>query len=188
MDSNDYDIINLNFTSKTFLAYFGFFPNVFFGNVGRYDQIFFPERPEMFNMEDCIEENLFNNNNNSNNSNNSNSNCVNAAKNNNNVMEKKMARFKKHEIANLKVYKVKLQKLLYTYNHLLEVIEKNNKIKKNVADLFQKFFAELQTLQENYKYQRDSIIRSHMIDIFGHFEDADEKPFDLSNLIFFDLI
>jgi hypothetical protein len=184
MDSNEN--INTNFTSKTFLAYFAFYPGVFFGNVGRYDDIFFPERPEVFNMEACIEENLFKNEITNDNHNHTDI-CKHNAK-NNTVKENKLARFKKHESVNLKVYQARLKKLLSIHYHLLQVLEKDNKMKENMAAVFQKFFAELQTLQENFKYQRDSIIRSHMIDIFGHFEDADDKPFNFSNLNFLNYI
>lgn len=154
----------MEFTSKniTFLAYFGCFPGVFFGNVGRYADIYFPERLEAFNMETTTDENLLNNN----------SNTAGMK------IEKKMARFKSHDISNRKVYKARLQKLLLTYDHLLKVLQTDKKREENMALLFQKFLLELHTLQENFKYQRDSIIQNHMIDMF------EDNSFDVQDLDF----
>jgi hypothetical protein len=159
--------------SKSFLAYFGFYSNVFFGNVGRYADIYFPERGEVFDMENALEENLC-----------SNGNVSEPSANNN----KKIEKFQKLQKTNATVYKARLQKLLLTHDHLFKVLEKDKKNRENIAQLFQKFFIELQTLQENFKYQRDAIIRNHMIDMFGHFEDADDKSYDYRNVNILDFI
>lgn len=163
-DANDF------FKSKSFLAYYGYYSNVFFGNIGRYADIYFPERGEVFNMENAIEENL----------------CKNEKKTTNN--NKKYAKFQKLQKANATVYKAKLQKLLLTHDHLFKVLEKDKKNNENIAKLFQKFFIELQTLQENFKYQRDAIIRNHLIDNFGYFKDADDKSFDYRDVNILDFI
>jgi hypothetical protein len=158
------------FYTKTFLAYFGYFSNVFFGNVGRHTDVIFPERPEVFNMENAIEENLFHHT------------IENDCTTLRNV--KKVDKFKSLQSTNAKVYKARFQKLVLNHDHLLKLLkqDKKNKNKENIAMLFQKFLVELQNLQENFKYQRDAIIRNHMIDIFGHFENADDNSFDFRNV------
>jgi len=137
--------------SNTFTSFFGATPNVFFGNVGRCLEIYFPNKPEAFSLNDLLEPEV---------------------KTKADVL--KLSKYKKSSALNQKLFETRKQKLVFIYNHQLQLVEKNIISSSQVEEIINKFLKEMKELQMEYLHQRNVIYRNFMIETQGFYNENDD--------------
>lgn len=152
---------------STFTSFFGATPNIFFGNVGRCLEVDFPNKPEPICFED------FNN-------------LIEPVEETKTEVEKK-TKFKKSIHLNQKIFQTRKQKLVFTFNHHLNLVDKNIISSSQVEEIIKKFLKELKELQTTYLHQRNVIFRHHMIETQGYYDENDdlyENVLEISKAVF----
>lgn len=163
---------------STFAAYYGLDENVFFGNVGRSLEKNFVYKTEIFDMDF---ETLMNNDQlNSNSYAHDNLTLILKATSDETeskkslTMKKKNDRFYRDLVSIERYYEAKLKKLVTTYDNQIKLLlhEPKDIQRKMLLNIFQNFLKERLSLQETLASQKNNVIRSHHLEIYGYYNES----------------